>query len=181
MTSAQSFPLPFPQFVSKRLVFLPEPLRFLNKGFGGAFVGLFWVCVDPAVANASPQIRNYLLLHEWGHIRQRHNLVGLFSMMLAVFGVLPPLLPILQTQQWHIVGNFIGLVALAIEIIVLNWALAEEREFEADAFAASVLGPTETIAALAAMVALSGKGWTPLRQHRRTALYRLLAKPSTLQ
>ena len=160
--------------INPRLRVLPSWAGFMHRSFGAAFVCLSRVYVDRRVLAAPAEVRSYLLLHEWGHVVHRHTrwsivaavLIGnmLFSECYAHTH---------NAHDWMTAPIAILGLACACALFILGmWMLSVTREFEADAYAASVIGPAATINGMAWVARWSGQGWTPSRKRRRAALWR---------
>jgi hypothetical protein len=61
----------------------------MQQAFGPAYVLLSHIYVDRRVLDAPAEVREYLLLHEWGHVVRRHNQVAMLSAVLLPFVFFP--------------------------------------------------------------------------------------------
>jgi hypothetical protein len=75
--------------VSRRLRVLPPWGKFMHQAFGPGYVLLSHIYIDRRVLDAPDEVREYLLLHEWGHVVRRHNQVAMLSAVLMPFVFLP--------------------------------------------------------------------------------------------
>jgi len=82
-------PLRLGGLVNRRLRVLPPWGAFMHRSFGAAFVFLSRIYVDRRVLDAPPDVRQYLLLHEWGHVVRRHNQVAMLSACVLPFVFFP--------------------------------------------------------------------------------------------
>jgi hypothetical protein len=165
--------LRFGGLVSRRLRVLPPWGTFMHRSFGAAFVFLSHIYVDRRVLEAPPEVRQYLLLHEWGHVVRRHNQVAMLSAVLLPFVFFP------QAYIWlhrnpgpdlaPIAG--LGLLCTCLQAALSAWMMSDMRELEADAYAASVIGPGAVLAGIGWVAAWSHQGWTAGRRKRRAALW----------
>ena len=174
-------PLRFGGLVSRRLRVLPTWGNFMHRAFGAAFVFLSRIYVDRRVLDAPPEVRQYLLLHEWGHVVRRHNQVAMLSAVLLPFVFFP------QSYIWlhrnpdphlaPIAG--LGLLCTCLQAALSVWMMSDMRELEADAYAASVIGPGAVLDGIGWVAAWSRQGWTTGRRKRRAALWQAVqtAKP----
>lgn len=133
----------------KRLVLLPERVM---KRFGGAAAVYGWVCIGTSLLTAPPAIRQAVIAHEWGHVAAGHTNATLFTLpMLAAY------IGINFTTRGGIFWPMVCLALLAAMALVLGWVLRPKREHEADAIAASLLGPQQLI---------DGLQWVSQHVHR---------------
>jgi hypothetical protein len=162
--------------VSGRLRILPPWGRFMHRAFGAAFVFLSRIYVDHRVLDAPPEVRQYLLLHEWGHVVRRHNQVAMVSAVLLPFVFFP------QAYIWlhqhpgpglaPVAG--LGLLCTCLQAGLSVWIMSDLRELEADAYAASIIGPSAVLHGIGWVAAWSRQGWTAGRQKRRAALWQAI-------
>jgi hypothetical protein len=161
--------------VSGRLRILPPWGRFMHRAFGAAFVFLSRIYVDHRVLDAPPEVRQYLLLHEWGHVVRRHNQVAMVSAVLLPFVFFP------QAYIWlhqhpgpglaPVAG--LGLLCTCLQAGLSVWIMSDLRELEADAYA-SIIGPSAVLHGIGWVAAWSRQGWTAGRQKRRAALWQAI-------
>jgi len=165
-------PLRLGGLVSRRLRVLPRWGTFMHRSFGPAFVFLSHIYVDRRVLDAPTEVREYLLLHEWGHVVRRHNQVAMVSAVLLPCVFLP------QAYLWlhrpspglaAIAG--LSLLGMCVQAGLSVWMMSDTRELEADAYAASVIGPTAVLKGIGWVAAWSRQGWTVGRRKRRAALW----------
>lgn len=166
-------PLRLGGLVMRRLRVLPPWGAFMHRSFGAAFVFLSRIYVDRRVLDAPPDVRQYLLLHEWGHVVRRHNQVAMLSACVL------PFVFFLQAFIWlharsgpalaPIAG--LGLLATCIQAALSVWMMSDMRELEADAYAASIIGPAAVLDGIGWVAAWSRQGWTAGRRKRRAALW----------
>lgn len=165
-------PLRFDGLVSRRLRVLPAWCTFMHRAFGPAFVFLTRIYVDRRVLGAPPEVREYLLLHEWGHVVRRHNQVSMLSAVLLPFVFLPQAYVFLhQNPDPHLVLIAgLGLCCTLFQAGLSMWMMSDMRELEADAYAASIIGSAAVLNGIGWVAVWSRQGWTAGRRKRRAAL-----------
>jgi hypothetical protein len=174
--------LRFGGLVSCRLRVLPPWGNFLHRAFGAGFVFLSFIYVDRRVLDAPPEVRQYLLLHEWGHVVRRHNQVSMLAAVLLPCVFFPQVYIYLHRKpDPHLVPIAVfGLFCLCLQAVLTVWMMSIMREIEADAYAASVIGPTAVLDGIEWVAAWSRKGLTISRRKRCAALWQAVqaAKPN---
>lgn len=136
--------------------------RGSDRSGGAIAVGPF-IVTDANLADAPPDVRRAVIAHELGHIRLGHTaaMAGAFFLLLlyALSSLTNP-----PTVGWVIVNCtlLVGLASLAL------WATRPAREFEADDYAASLVGPAAVATAL--RWSLAGETASPLVLRRLEAL-----------
>jgi hypothetical protein len=162
--------------VSGRLRILPPWGRFMHRAFGAAFVFLSQIYVDHRVLDAPPEVRQYLLLHEWGHVVRRHNQVAMVSAVLLPFVFFPQAYIWLHQHPGPSLAPVagLGLLCTCLQAGLSVWIMSDLRELEADAYAASIIGPSAVLHGIGWVAAWSRQGWTAGRQKRRAALWQAI-------
>ena len=166
-------PLRLGGLVSRRLRVLPGWCAFMHLSFGPAFVFLSHIYVYHRILDAPAEVREYLLLHEWGHVVRRHNQVAMLSAVLLPFVFFPQAYVWLH---WHPGANLapiagLGLFCACVQAGLSVWMMSDMREVEADAFAASIIGPAAVLNGIGWVATWSRQGWTAGRRKRRSALW----------
>jgi hypothetical protein len=174
-------PLRLGGLVRRRLRVLPPWGAFMHRSFGAAFVFLSRIYVDRRVLDAPPEVRQYLLLHEWGHVVRRHNQVAMLSALVLSFVFFPQAFIWLHRNPGLALAPIagLGLIATCIQAALSVWMMSDMRELEADAYAASIIGPAAVLGGIGWVAAWSRQGWTAGRRKRRAALWQdvLAASP----
>jgi hypothetical protein len=167
--------------VSRRLRVLPPWGSFMHRSFGAAFVFLSRIYVDRRVLDAPPEVRQYLLLHEWGHVVRRHNQVAMLSACVLPFVFFPQAFIWLHARPGLSLAPIagLGLLATCIQAALSVWMMSDMRELEADAYAASVIGPAAVLDGIGWVAAWSRQGWTAGRRKRRAALWQAVLAAGT--
>ena len=165
--------LRFGGLVHRRLRVLPPWGTFMHRAFGAAFVFLSRIYVDRRVLDAPAEVRQYLLLHEWGHVVRRHNQVAMLSAVLLPFVFFPQAYIWLHRHPGPSLAPLagLGLLCTCLQAGLSVWMMSDMRELEADAYAASIIGPGAVLDGIGWIAAWSRKGWTAGRQKRRAALW----------
>jgi hypothetical protein len=174
-------PLRLGGLVNRRLRVLSPWGGFMHRSFGAAFVFLSRIYVDRRVLDAPPEVRQYLLLHEWGHVVRRHNQVAMLSAFVLPFVFFPQAFIWLHRNPGLALAPIagLGLLATCIQAVLSVWMMSDMRELEADAYAASIIGPAAVLDGIGWVAAWSRQGWTAGRRKRRAALWQaVLAGPS---
>jgi hypothetical protein len=166
-------PLRLGGLVNRRLRVLPPWGAFMHRSFGAAFVFLSRIYVDRRVLDAPPEVRQYLLLHEWGHVVRRHNQVAMLSACVLPFVFFPQAFIWLHARPGLALAPIagLGLLATCIQAALSVWMMSDMRELEADAYAASIIGPAAVLDGIGWVAAWSRQGWTAGRRKRRAALW----------
>lgn len=159
--------------VSRRLRVLPAWGDFMHRSFGPAFVFLNHIYVDHRILDAPAEVREYLLLHEWGHVVRRHNQVAMLSALLLPFVFFPQAYVWLHWRPGVELAPIaaLGLICTCVQAGLNVWMMSDMRELEADAFAASIIGPAAVINGIGWVATWSRRGWTAGRRKRRSALW----------
>ena len=165
--------LPLGGLVSPRLRVLPSWCRFMHRAFGAAFVLMSRIYVDRHVLDAPKEVREYLLLHEWGHVVRRHNQVAMVSAVVLPFVFFPQAYVLMHQHPGPelVPIAVVGLVFTCIQAGLSLWMMSDMRELEADAYAASVIGPSAVLHGIGWIAQWSHQGWTAGRRKRRAALW----------
>ena len=166
-------PLRLGGLVNRRLRVLPAWGTFMHRSFRAAFVFLSRIYVDRRVLDAPPEVRQYLLLHEWGHVVRRHNQVAMLSACVLPFVFFPQAFIWLHARPGLALAPIagLGLLATCIQAALSVWMMSDMRELEADAYAASIIGPAAVLDGIGWVAAWSRQGWTAGRRKRRAALW----------
>ena len=165
--------------VRRRLQVLPPWGVFMHRSFGAAFVFLSRIYVDRRVLDAPPEVRQYLLLHEWGHVVRKHNQVAMLSAVLLPFVFFPQAYIWLHRHPGPDLAPLagLGLLCTCLQAALSVWMMSDMRELEADAYAASVIGPSAVLNGIGWVSAWSRQGWTAGRRKRRAALWQAIQPP----
>ena len=160
--------------VSCRLRVLPPWGKFMHQAFGPAYVLLSHIYVDRRVLDAPAEVREYLLLHEWGHVVRHHNQVAMLSAGLLPFVFFPQAYVLTHHHPGRDLAPIaaLGLACTCLQAVLNFWMMSDRRELEADAYAASVIGPTAVLTGIGWVAHWSHQGWTAGRRKRRAALWR---------
>ncbi len=167
-------PLRMGGLVSPRLRVLPAWGEFMHRAFGAAFVLLSRIYVDRRVLDAPAEVREYLLLHEWGHVVRRHNQVAMVSALVLPFVFFPQAFVLMHRNPGPELAPIaaLGLACTCLQAGLSVWMMSDMRELEADAYAASVIGPSGVLYGIGWVAQWSHQGWTAGRRKRRAALWR---------
>jgi hypothetical protein len=172
----QREPLRLGGLVSRRLRVLPPWGKFTHKAFGPAYVLLSHIYVDRRVLDAPAEVREYLLLHEWGHVVRRHNQIAMLSALLLPFVFFPQAYVFMHhhPSRDDLLAPIaaLGLACMCLQAALSFWMMSDRRELEADAYAASVIGPAAVLTGIGWVAHWSHQGWTAGRRKRRAALWR---------
>jgi hypothetical protein len=173
-------PLRLGGLVRRRLRVLPPSGAFMHRSFGAAFVFLSRIYVDRRVLDAPPEVRQYLLLHEWGHVVRRHNQVAILSALVLPFVFFPQAFIWLHRNPGLALAPIagLGLIATCIQAALSVWIMSDMRELEADAYAACIIGPAAVLGGIGWVAAWSRQGWTAGRRKRRAALWQAVLAAS---
>ena len=182
-TICQCHPLRLGGLLSPRLRVLPPWGAFMHRSFGPAFVFLNHIYVDRRILDAPAEVREYLLLHEWGHVVRRHNQVAILSAFLLPFVFFPQAYVWLHWQPGADLAPIagLGLFCTCVQAGLSVWMMSDKRELEADAFAASIIGPAAVLNGIGWVATWSRQGWTAGRRKRRSALWLAAQATSTDQ
>jgi len=166
-------PLRMGGLVSPRLRVLPSWGEFMHRAFGAAFVLLSRIYVDRRVLDAPAEVREYLLLHEWGHVVRRHNQVAMVSACVLPFVFFPQAFVLMHHNPGPELAPIaaLGLFCTCLQAVLSMWMMSDTRELEADAYAASVIGPSAVLYGIGWVAHWSHQGWTAGRRKRRAALW----------
>lgn len=139
----------------------------MRKRTGGAFLWWFWVVVDHDFDKASPSTRQFILAHEWGHVVKGH-LARLYGFWLIFLPADLLVWPHFQNTKLAMLGPLTVLLSLFLS----TYFRTQHHEFEADRFAASVVGEGKGPNSFTEAVAWSGQKWQQRHSDRLAMLRR---------